>query len=54
MGEKDAKDHKKIYVFGFAFSGEYSGANLNDLLNEADIKMYENKIRVKKAASKSR
>lgn len=42
------------YACGFAFSPEYPDASLFDLLNEADIKMYEDKIRSKKAASQSR
>lgn len=35
------------YACGVAFSEDYPGASLSDLLNEADIKMYEDKIRTK-------
>lgn len=35
------------YACGFAFSADYPGANISDLLNEADIKMYEDKVRTK-------
>jgi hypothetical protein len=32
---------------GFAFSGDYPEASISDLLHEADLKMYEDKIRTK-------
>lgn len=35
------------YACGVAFSEDYPGASLLDLLNEADIKMYEDKVRTK-------
>lgn len=35
------------YACGFAFSEDYPGTNISDLLNEADIKMYEDKVRTK-------
>ena len=35
------------YACGYAFSEDYPEASLLDLLNEADIKMYEDKIRSK-------
>ena len=36
------------YACGYAFSEDYPEASVTDLLNEADIKMYEDKIRSKK------
>ena len=36
------------YACGYAYSEDYSGLTLLDLLNEADQKMYDNKIRTKK------
>lgn len=36
------------YACGYAFSKDYPSANIYDLLNEADMKMYEDKIRTKK------
>ena len=36
------------YACGYALSADYPAASLLDLLNEADIKMYEDKIRTKK------
>ena len=35
------------YACGYAFSQDFPKASLTDLLNEADMKMYEDKIRVK-------
>lgn len=35
------------YACGFAFSDDFPDASLSDLLNEADQKMYENKIKSK-------
>lgn len=35
------------YACGFAFSGDYPEASISDLLHEADLKMYEDKIRTK-------
>ena len=35
------------YACGYAFSQDYPKASITDLLNEADRKMYEDKIRVK-------
>lgn len=35
------------YACGFAYSEDYSKITISDLLNEADIKMYEDKIRTK-------
>lgn len=40
------------YACGFAFSEDYPGTNISDLLNEADIKMYEDKVRTKTAQKK--
>lgn len=40
------------YACGFAFSQDYPGINIADLLNEADIKMYEDKIQTKAARKK--
>ena len=42
------------YACGYAFSEDYPKANIQDLLNEADLKMYEDKAIVKKAASSKR
>lgn len=36
------------YACGYALSEDYPEASLTDLLNEADINMYEDKIRSKK------
>lgn len=36
------------YACGVAFSGDYPEATISDLLNEADIKMYEDKQKIKK------
>ena len=36
------------YAFGYAYSEDYPGLTLLDLLNEADQKMYDDKIRTKK------
>ena len=41
------------YACGFAFSGDYPGASLMDLLNEADLKMYEDKVRTKENRKKN-
>ena len=35
------------YACGYAFSGDYPEASLLDLLNEADLKMYEDKVQSK-------
>lgn len=35
------------YACGFAYSEDYPKASITDLLNEADLKMYEDKIRTK-------
>ena len=35
------------YACGYAYSGDYPNAAILDLLNEADLKMYEDKIRIK-------
>ena len=36
------------YACGYAYSEDYPGLTLLDLLNEADQKMYDDKIRTKK------
>lgn len=36
------------YACGYAYSEDYPGFTLLDLLNEADQKMYDDKIRTKK------
>lgn len=36
------------YACGYAYSEDYPGLTLLDLLNEADLKMYDDKIRTKK------
>lgn len=41
------------YACGFAFSGDYPKAAIMDLLNEADLRMYEDKARIK-AKNKTR
>lgn len=41
-------EFKISYACGFAFSEEYPEATIADLLNEADIKMYEDKVKTKK------
>ena len=35
------------YACGYAFSGDYPEASLLDLLNEADLNMYEDKVQSK-------
>ena len=35
------------YACGYAFSEDFPKASISDLLNEADLKMYEDKIRIK-------
>ncbi len=35
------------FQINYAFSGEYPEASITELLHEADIKMYEDKIRKK-------
>lgn len=39
------------YACGFAYSEDYPKAGIQDLLNEADLKMYEDKARIKRIAS---
>lgn len=41
------------YACGFAFSEDYPGASLMDLLNEADLKMYEDKVGTKENRTKN-
>ena len=41
------------YACGFAFSEDYPGASLMDLLNEADLKMYEDKVGTKENRKKN-
>ena len=41
------------YACGYALSEDYPGVSLLDLLNEADIKMYEDKVKTKKEHGKS-
>lgn len=36
------------YACGVAFSGDYPGVSVSDLLNEADQKMYQDKLEIKK------
>lgn len=41
------------YACGVAYSGDYPGISVLDLLNEADIKMYEDKVKTKREKEKS-